>query len=106
MLHHKGSLASASCSSFASTVAACFFARVDQNDAVTAGWIAAWTAADEPAAEKREYIRYHRAHGLSIVEGCRLMGLSRSTYYGAPTAVARGSLGRRASVGATSVCGI
>ena len=40
----------------------------------------------EPAAEKREYIRYHRARGLSIVEGCRLMGLSRSTYYGAPTA--------------------
>ena len=33
------------------------------------------------ASEKREYIRHRRPSGLSIAEGCRLMGLSRSTYY-------------------------
>jgi HTH-like domain len=32
-------------------------------------------------AEKRDYIRHHRPRGLSIAEGCRLMGLPRSTYY-------------------------
>jgi hypothetical protein len=37
------------------------------------------------AAEKREYIRHHRPLGLSIAEGCRLMGLSRSTYYDRPS---------------------
>src|ERR1700732_2956081 len=37
------------------------------------------------AAEKREYIRHHRPRGLSIAEGCRLMGLSRSTYYDVPS---------------------
>jgi putative transposase len=37
------------------------------------------------AAEKREYIPHHRPRGLSIVEGCRLMDLSRSTYYVAPS---------------------
>jgi hypothetical protein len=26
------------------------------------------------AAEKREFIRHHRPRGLSVVEGCRLMG--------------------------------
>jgi putative transposase len=36
------------------------------------------------AAEKRDYIRYHRPYGISIAEGCRLMGLPRSTYYDAP----------------------
>ena len=36
-------------------------------------------------AEKREYICHHRPHGLSIAEGCRLMGLSRSTYYDVPS---------------------
>src|SRR5262245_23047855 len=33
--------------------------------------------------EKREYIRHHRPGGLSVAEGCRLMGLPRSTYYDA-----------------------
>ncbi len=37
------------------------------------------------AAEKREYIRHHRPRGLSIAEGCRLMGLPRSTYYDVPS---------------------
>ena len=37
------------------------------------------------AAEKREYIRHHRPRGLSIAEGCRLMGLSRWTYYDVPS---------------------
>jgi response regulator of citrate/malate metabolism len=32
------------------------------------------------AAETHEYIHHHRPRGLSIAEGCRLMGLSRSTY--------------------------
>src|SRR5437764_5971002 len=40
------------------------------------------------AAEKREYIRHHRPRGLSIAEGCRLMGLSRSTYYDKPSSPA------------------
>ncbi len=31
------------------------------------------------ATEKRDYIRHHRPHGISIAEGCRLMGLPRST---------------------------
>jgi hypothetical protein len=49
---------------------------------------AAWLAGDgvkRTAADKREYIRHHRPRGLSIVEGCRLMGLSRSTYYDVPS---------------------
>ncbi|WP_156940068.1 IS3 family transposase, partial [Mesorhizobium sp. LNHC209A00] len=29
-------------------------------------------------------MRDHRSHGLSVAEGCRLMGLSRSTYYDRP----------------------
>ena len=37
-------------------------------------------------AEKRDYIRDHRPRGLSIAEGCRLMGIARSTYYDAPAA--------------------
>jgi hypothetical protein len=32
------------------------------------------------AAEKRDYVRYSRPPGLSIAEGCRLMGIARSTY--------------------------
>jgi transposase-like protein len=35
------------------------------------------------AAEKRAYIRDCRPAGLSIAEGCRLMGIARSTYYDA-----------------------
>ena len=36
------------------------------------------------AAEKRAYIRDCRPRGLSLAEGCRLMGLARSTFYDAP----------------------
>ena len=36
------------------------------------------------AAKRREYIRLHRPYGISVAEGCRLMGLPRSTYYDAP----------------------
>jgi transposase-like protein len=32
-------------------------------------------------AEKREYVRRRRPHGVSVAEGCRLMRLARSTYY-------------------------
>ena len=32
------------------------------------------------------YIRDHRPRGLSVAEGCRLMGIPRSTYYDAPAA--------------------
>ena len=39
-------------------------------------------------AEKRDYIRDCRPDGLSIAQGCRLMGLPRSTYYDAPVATA------------------
>src|SRR6516162_10098571 len=31
------------------------------------------------------YIRHSRPHGLSVAEGCRLMGLPRSTFYDAPS---------------------
>jgi transposase InsO family protein len=37
-------------------------------------------------AEKRAYIRDHRPTGLSIAEGCRLMGIGRSTCYDAARA--------------------
>lgn len=37
-------------------------------------------------AETREHIRNHRLRGPSIAEGCRLMGIARSTYYDAPAA--------------------
>jgi hypothetical protein len=33
------------------------------------------------AHEKHAYIRHHRPRGLSIAQGCRLMGIARSTYY-------------------------
>jgi hypothetical protein len=36
------------------------------------------------AVQKRDYVRHHRPHGISIAQGCRLMGLPRSTYYDAP----------------------
>ena len=38
------------------------------------------------AAEKRDYVRRCRPPGLSIAEGCRLMGIARSTFYDEPTA--------------------
>ena len=41
-------------------------------------------SAERTIAEKRAYIRDHRPRGLSVAEGCRLMGIARSTYYGAP----------------------
>lgn len=34
------------------------------------------------------YIRDHRSHGLSVAEGCRLMGLSRTTFYDQPRSAA------------------
>ena len=33
-----------------------------------------------PPAEKRDHVRRCRPPGLSVAEGCRLMGISRSTY--------------------------
>src|SRR5207253_6948377 len=36
------------------------------------------------AAEKREYIRHCRPRGVSIAEGCRLMGIGRSAFYDTP----------------------
>ena len=36
-------------------------------------------------AEKRELLRHCRPRGLSVAQGCRLMGLPRSTFYDAPT---------------------
>ena len=41
-------------------------------------------SSERTAAEKRAYIRDHRPPGLSIAEGCRLMGIARSTYYDEP----------------------
>ena len=37
------------------------------------------------AAAKRDYIRHCRPDGISIAEGCRLMGISRSTFYDTPS---------------------
>src|ERR1700730_8809475 len=37
-------------------------------------------------AKKRDYIRHQRPQGLSAGEGCRLMGLPRSTFYDVPAA--------------------
>lgn len=34
--------------------------------------------------EKRDYVRYHRPRGVSVAQGCRLMGIARSTYYDRP----------------------
>ena len=39
---------------------------------------------DAVAAEKRDHVRHRRPGGLSVAEGCRLMGLARSTYYDEP----------------------
>lgn len=36
------------------------------------------------AAEKRDHIRRHRSRGISVAEGCRLMGIARSTFYDRP----------------------
>src|SRR6202008_497228 len=33
------------------------------------------------AAEKRDYIRHCRPCGVSVAQGCRLMGMARSTFY-------------------------
>ena len=38
------------------------------------------------SAEKRAHIRDCRPAGLSVAEGCRLMGIGRSTYYDAAPA--------------------
>ncbi|RWI31379.1 MAG: IS3 family transposase [Mesorhizobium sp.] len=35
-------------------------------------------------AEKRDYVRCHRPRGVSVAQGCRLMGIARSTYYDRP----------------------
>src|SRR6266481_2787822 len=43
----------------------------------------AWLAA------KREHISHCRPRGVSIAEGCRLMGIGRSTFYDTPDARAR-----------------
>src|SRR3954447_4442259 len=40
-------------------------------------------------AEKRKYIRHCRPRGVSIAEGCRLMGIGRSAFYDTPEARAR-----------------
>ena len=37
-----------------------------------------------PQAEKRDYVRRCRPPGLSVAEGCRLMGIARSTFYDKP----------------------
>ena len=37
-----------------------------------------------PRTEKREYVRDQRPAGLSVSDGCRLMGVPRSTFYDAP----------------------
>jgi len=35
-------------------------------------------------AEKRDYIRDRRPWGISVAEGCHLMGIARSTFYDRP----------------------
>src|SRR5271169_5053647 len=41
-------------------------------------------SAKRTAAEKRTYIRHCRPAAVSVSEGCRLMAISRSTFYDAP----------------------
>lgn len=36
------------------------------------------------AAEKRDYIRDHLPRGISVAEGCRRMGIARSTSFDRP----------------------
>ena len=43
-------------------------------------------SAARTVSEKRAYVRDRRPGGLSVAQGCRLMGIARSTYYGAPAA--------------------
>src|SRR5215208_7022805 len=43
-------------------------------------------SAARTVSEKRAYVRDRRPGGLSVSQGCRLMGIARSTYYGAPAA--------------------
>ena len=71
-------------------------------------------SAKRTAAEKRAYIRGHRPAGLSVAEGCRLMGIARSTYYDAPVVERRRHRDRRgdrrpsatsSSTTAGAVCG-
>jgi transposase len=38
------------------------------------------------AAAKRDHLRHCRPDGVSIAEGCRLMGIARSTFYDRPAA--------------------
>jgi hypothetical protein len=47
------------------------------------------------AHEKHAYIRHHRPRGLSIAQGCRLMGIARSTYYDVSAAEAPRICARR-----------
>ncbi len=52
-------------------------------------------------ADKREHLRRHRPREVSVSQGCKLMGLSRSTFYGMPSAALKaGEL--LARIGATS----
>ena len=51
------------------------------------GAIAKGGSKKRTAAEKRDYIRHCRTCALSVAQGCRLMGLSRSTFYDAPAAL-------------------
>ena len=45
-------------------------------------------SAARTTAEKRAHVRHHRPEGLSVAEGCRLMGIAQSTYYHEPKGTA------------------
>ena len=50
--------------------------------------------------EKREYLRRHRPHRISVDRGCELMGIARSTFYDAPSAPPLGDDDLVARIGA------
>ena len=59
-------------------------ARADGRPAGARDRVLKGGSAARTVAEKRAYVRDRRPRGLSVAQGCRLMGIARSTYYGAP----------------------
>jgi transposase-like protein len=61
-------------------------ARVSRRQAGAGAGVPKGGSAARTPTQKRAYVRDHRPDGLSIAEGCRLMGIARSTFYDKPQA--------------------
>src|SRR5260370_17716005 len=59
-------------------------ARTARRQAGLGAGVSKGGSAKRTSAEKRAYIRDRRPPDLSVAQGCRLMGISRSTYYETP----------------------